>query len=427
MTQAWGLAGERAGADSASSPDSANPQCASVGAKTRSVGGATNIRRKVLALMDGSSVRTNGPSKDHGASVPSAHGASIAAGGRSSKLVLAVMAIVIGAVLSLSLMGCADSGDGAPGLGEAKLSVPTIGEKGKLRVGVNAQNSPMAGNPGDRILGIDVDIAAAVADQLGLEVDVIDVGTDGAQAIEDDKVDIVLGVEEGDKEDGVWLSTPYMQTAIVLFENGDDPTEAPAVDSSPRIAAQVSSKSAWAVTNIFGDDSLDPATDVAVAFESLADGSVDYVASDAIKGLYAANRQGTPVVICALLEAPTGYCAMAADSNGELQDAVEDALSTIIQNGTLDVIEMKWLGEVMNLDGITRIEAESEQTTNVDEKDKDKDKSEADDKDAEGSDAATADEPALDEGSEDLSNDAASGADGVTDFSGTTGDGTMTE
>ena len=285
----------------------------------------------------------------------------------SAKTVSTVIALVLAAMCAFALAGCMQKGDGAPGLDAAKLQVPTIGEAGKLRVGVNTANSPMAGISGDRTIGIDVDIAAAVAKELGLEVEIVDVGSNGATAIEDDEVDIVLGIDDESADSKLWLSKEYIQTGIVLFVKEGSKAEAPTPESEPLIAAQVSSKSAWAVTNIFGDDALDSTTDLASAFTALEDGDIDYVASDAIIGLYAANRQGIDVEICAILGNTSGYHAMADTANVDLQLAVQDALDAIEDNGVLDVIEKKWLGRVLDLKGITKIEVPEKQATNAED------------------------------------------------------------
>ena len=76
------------------------------------------------------------------------------------------------------------------------VSKPVIAQEGVLRVGVNANNAPLAGQPSSstKIVGIDVDMAAALADQLGLKLEVTDVGTEAASALSSGKVDLVMGV-----------------------------------------------------------------------------------------------------------------------------------------------------------------------------------------------------------------------------------------
>ncbi len=328
---------------------------------------------------------------------------------RLSKAARAAIAACMAFAACGALAGCSSSEDYTPQLGSPKISSPAIGEDGTLRVGVNTNNSPLAGKSGERIIGIDVDIAAALADQLGLALEVVDVGNNGTDAIDGGEVDVVLGVDSTSKEDGYWMSSQYLPTGVVLFapEGNDEP--APTADSDVKIAAQVSSKSAWAVTNTFGEDSLESASDLAAAFSDLGSGKVEYVASDAIIGMYAASRQDVKVAIAALLDTAGGYCALCSKDNTELQEALgaalDDlvangavdisgsamtqisaalgamgqagrdlsasadhlgaALDDLVANGVVDVIEDKWLGQPVNLNGVPKIASNAPKSTNV--------------------------------------------------------------
>ena len=288
---------------------------------------------------------------------------------RLSKAVRTAVAACMAFAVCGVMAGCSSGEEYTPQLGSPKISSPAIGEDGTLRVGVNTNNSPLAGKSGDRIIGIDVDIAAALADDLGLKLDVVDVGNNATDAIDNGEVDVVLGIDSTSKHDGYWTSSQYLPTGVVLFapEGNDDP--APTADSDVKIAAQVSSKSAWAVTNTFGEDSLVSSGDLASAFSDLGSGKVDYVASDAIIGMYAASRQGVNVEIAALLDTAGGYCAMCANDDTELQEAVGSALDGLVSNGTVDVIEDKWLGKPVNLNGVPKVASNSPKSSNVEDGD----------------------------------------------------------
>lgn len=272
------------------------------------------------------------------------------------KRLRAIAAIGFSALLATSLFGCSSSEEYAPELASPQVSAPTIGEDGVLRIGVNTDRSPLAGMGSEQIIGIDVDIAAAMADELGLKLEVVDVGTDAEKSITDGKVDLVLDIDSSETHSGFWTSEDYIPTGVALFALDSGNGTPPETVSDKSIAAQVSSKSAWAVTNAFGTDALSSTTDLASAFSDLSKGSIDYVAADVIIGLYAANRQGMDVKIVALLGAPTGYCAGVAQGNTELQTIIKDTLNRLKSNGTIEVIEKKWLGCAIDLDGIDVIE-----------------------------------------------------------------------
>lgn len=268
------------------------------------------------------------------------------------KRLRSVFALCAVACLGLALSGCTSGETYTPASKDAAVSAPTIGEDGVLRVGVDTQNPPLAGTSNsEKIIGVDVDIAAALADELGLKVSIVDVGSDPEGALAEGKVDIVMGIDESDAEGGFWLSDAYLPTGIALFSTTEGASVPTAGDGST-FAAQISSKSAWAVSNEFGDDVLTSTTSLVEAFDKLGADEVDYVASDAVVGSYAARSEGVEVYIAAMLLSPSGYCIGVASDNAELQALVSETLKKLVDGGIVNVIEMKWLGMELDLSSV---------------------------------------------------------------------------
>ena len=134
-------------------------------------------------------------------------------------------------------------------------------------------------------------------------------------------------------------------------------TAVPTVDSKPQIAAQASSKSSWGVTNLFGDDSLVPQDNLKNAFDVMRDGTVRYVAADAVIGAYMAHTNGFDCKIIALLQDPSGFCAAVSNSNAEMQQAVASGMSSLNSGGMIRVIQTKWFGEPFDLSGVTIVKS----------------------------------------------------------------------
>ena len=260
------------------------------------------------------------------------------------KRMKALVCCAAAACLAMVLAGCSSQQSYTPPEKSATVSSPAIGKSGTLRVGVNAGSPPLAGSPSSssKIVGIDVDVAAALADQLGLKLEIVDVGTDPEAALKEGKVDVAMGIGS-EIEVSFWRSPAYLPKGVALFStpaNATVPTKA----SSPKIAAQVSSTSSWQVTNEFGQDALVSENDLKSAFAALADGSAQYVAADAVIGMYAAHSGGYDAQIVALMQQPGGYCVGVLEANTELQAAVKDALAALTDGGIVSVIEKKWLG-----------------------------------------------------------------------------------
>lgn len=276
---------------------------------------------------------------------------------KKRQFVLGAVAAAL-ACMMFVLAGCSGANNYQPALKSAEVAPPVIGEEGTLRVGVNTENPPLAGMGSGKIIGIDVDIASAIADEMGLKISIVDVGSDPASAIADGKVDIVMGIDSSNSESDFWVSPSYLPTGIALFATSPD-AGIPTADSGATFAAQTSSKSAWAVSNEFGEDALKSTDSLSDAFTALQNGEVQYVAADAIIGLYAAHGandgQGMEVSIVAMLMKPSGYCMGVANENTELQTVAGDVLARLVENGTIDVIERKWLGTSLALDNLTVI------------------------------------------------------------------------
>ena len=294
---------------------------------------------------------------------------------------LGVLACLVAVCMGTLLVGC-QTGSYTPKGKDPAVADSSLVKSGVLRVGVNAASAPLAGqtSSSSRIVGIDVDVAAYLADELGLKVEIVDVGTDPATALEEGTVDVALGVDSSaENEMDCWRSPAYLKTGVALFGTEDE-SAVPTSDSKPKVGAQASSKSSWRVTNLFGDDALVSENDLKSAFEALGKGSVDYVAADAIIGTYVSNTNEYADKIVALLQEPSGYCAAVGSKNAELQKAVDGAMKTLVNGGVMSVIEGKWLGVPLNLDNTTIVKGAGS--------DSGEKKDEGGDKPAEGEQAA---------------------------------------
>ena len=201
-------------------------------------------------------------------------------------------------------------------------------------------------------MGIDVDTAAALADELGLKLELVDVGTNAEGAFTSDNVDIVMGVDSDAKN--CWVSKPYLSSSIVLFA-AEEGTRVPLPTDVFVVAAQASSMSAVEVTNRLGQDHLDATSDIQTAFDKLKDGSAKYVATDSTIGSYVAHSNNQTIYPVALLAEETKYCIGAPTTASALQDAVSEALKKLSDGGVLKLIDQKWLGDQMDLASLTVI------------------------------------------------------------------------
>lgn len=264
-----------------------------------------------------------------------------------------VVSFVLALGMALALAGCS-SGGYTPQTKDQSVSNSALKSSGTLRVGVNASNAPYAAESSGSIIGIDVDIAAAMADQMGLKLELVDVGSSYDTAFTKENVDIVMGVVK--ENSAYWKSDAYLSSGVALFSLTEG-AQAPTSSGSFTVAAQSSSMSAWAVSDVYGDSCLKSSTDLQSAFESLKTGAVNYVAADSTIGEYLVHTSSMQAYPIALLQEPSSYSVAVTSTNTALQQAVSQALSTLRSGGVIDVIQSKWLGSQSSISSLKVIES----------------------------------------------------------------------
>ena len=269
----------------------------------------------------------------------------------------------IAALACVVLAGC-QSETYTPQPKEQAVSANALGSDGTLRVGVNANSAPLAGSPqgSTQIIGIDVDVASYIADQLGLKLQVVDVQNDPEAALNAGTVDVVLGVDASVTDAPYWRSEPYIGKGVALFGSANESAIPTPGDSSSPIAAQEGTWSEKRVIDLFGANALVRVDGLKTALENVTAGTVRYGAGDILAGIYLADYPDYNVDVkpLALLQDPSGYCAAVSQSNTELWTAIDGALDTLKDGGMMDIIETKWLGAPIDLNNMTVIKTGGE-------------------------------------------------------------------
>ena len=263
---------------------------------------------------------------------------------RGSAIALAVAAIVLS-------VGCAPEPEPAP---EPKVDQPSIGKSGVFRAGVDLSMPPYAGLDGSTKAGIDVDVAAAVAERLGLSVEYVDVvPSEAATALAEGTVDAVFSIQiESTDLSRVTSAGTYLHTAPGIFAVSTAPSTDASVtlDSLPvtTVAAQQASPAFWLVRAEFGEENLEGFETLREALGALSAGSFKYAVGDAVVATYIARDFPNVRLVGQLAEA-TPFAVGVSAENAVLSDAVRGALDELAADGVLDTIRRKWLGELPEL------------------------------------------------------------------------------
>lgn len=255
--------------------------------------------------------------------------------------------------LVLGSAGCSRRSD-EPKL-EPKVFPPVIGEAGVLRAGVDLGYPPFAGVDEGVEAGIDVDVAAAIAERLGLKLRLVDVGDEGvAAALESGKVDIALAATPITDAVLADVSTAgsYLVDGPAIFSVVPSGTVTPQLTpetlAGKRIAVQKDSAAFWKLESDFGEGYAQPYDTLRAAFDALVGGQADVVIGDAAVAAYIA-RDYTDVRFVGQFGPAQPLGVAVKKDSPELESAVREALDALAAEGVLGTIRSKWLGDLPEL------------------------------------------------------------------------------
>ena len=271
-----------------------------------------------------------------------------------------ITALMLSSAMMLSLAACGGSASSEAASSEAASSEAVSTEEaasadaaelttvnaGKLTMSTNAAFPPyeMTTDSGD-FEGIDVEVAGAIAEKLGLELQVDDMDFDAALlAAQNGKSDIVMaGVTVTDERQKVMdFSDTYAEgiQSIIVPEDSDI---ASADDLTGKaIGTQRGTTGYIYCTDDFGEDNVIAYDDGLTAVQALNNGQVDAVVIDnaPAKSFVEANP-GLKILDTAY--AQEDYAIGVAKGNTALLDAINSALEELQADGTLQAIVDKYI------------------------------------------------------------------------------------
>ena len=265
----------------------------------------------------------------------------------SRRSFLAAAAVSAAALAMTACGGSASSAassvaSSAASSGAAALSTVVAG---KLTMATNATFPPyeMTTDSGE-IEGIDVDTAKAIAEKLGLELQVDDMEFDAALlSVQQGKADMVMaGVTVTDERKAVMDFSDSYATGIqsIIVPNGSD-IASPDDLAGKKIGTQRGTTGYIYCSDDFGDDAVVAYDSGLTAVQALNNGQVDAVVIDnAPAKEYVAANPGLKVLDTSYAE--EDY-AIGLAKGSALEDAINAALEELKADGTLQSIVDKYI------------------------------------------------------------------------------------
>ena len=217
--------------------------------------------------------------------------------------------------------------------------------EGKLTMSTNAQFPPYEMTTDDGgFEGIDVEIATAIAEKLGLELDILDMDFDSALlAVQQGKSDIVMaGVTVNEDRLLVMDFTDSYATGVqvVIVKEGSDVT----MDNMGEglIGTQRGTTGNIYCTDDYGEEHVVAYDDGFTAVQALVNGQVDCVVIDnAPAQEFVKNNAGLAILDTEY--ANEDYAIGVNKGNSALLDAINGALEELIADGTVQSIIDKYI------------------------------------------------------------------------------------
>ena len=221
------------------------------------------------------------------------------------------------------------------------VASPTILTDGVLTVGIKSNAiAPLSIVNGDgTLMGIDIDLASSLANEMGLKVRFVSVSNVSESL--GTTCDVLMDVDAGEDSAATVVGS-YAESSATLFHKGAPITVSAAELEGATVGLQDGSLSQEALHNTGLTMNEVTFSSLNEAFNALESGSVDYVLCEAYPGAYLAAVTGG-ISYAGTLNVPTSIGIGVATENAALQASVQSAFDTIRSNGIMDLVRSKWI------------------------------------------------------------------------------------
>ena len=254
-----------------------------------------------------------------------------------------LLAVALTATLALAACG----GDEAETATTAEGGVELV-QEGKLVTCTHLPYEPFQFQQGDEIVGFDVDVVDAVAEDLGVEQEIIDTPFETIQSGEDlnaGKCDLAAaGMTITDvREENLDFSDPYFDATQALITKTGAGYTALADLSGKRLGIQSGTTGADYATENAADAELVTFEDLGLLLAAVQSGQVDAGIND--NGvLYDFAAKNEDVEVTAEFDTGEQYGIGVRTDNTALLEAVNASLERIRGDGTYDAMYEEWFG-----------------------------------------------------------------------------------
>lgn len=221
----------------------------------------------------------------------------------------------------------------------------TAEAKGTLIMATNAEFPPYEFHDGGEIVGIDVEIARAIATEMGMDFEIEDIAFDSIiPAVQSGKADFGaagMTVRE-DRKVNVDFSDPYAAATQVVIVKEDSDITGPADLEGKLIGVQQGTTGDIYSSEEFGDENVERYNKGFEAVQALTQNKIDAVIIDGEPAkVYVSQNQGLRILDEAYTEEEYAICVK--KGNTELLESINAAIAKLKESGELQTIVDKYI------------------------------------------------------------------------------------
>lgn len=265
-----------------------------------------------------------------------------------------VMAVAIIGALCIATVGCSGRSSSS-GAGKDRLA--EIKESGKLVVGMSADYAPYEYHAlidgKDQIVGFDVDIAQAIADNMGVKLELKEMNFDSlCEAVQLGKIDMTISgmTPKPDREKAVDFSDIYYKAeqGFLIQASNKNMYKTLSDLEGKKIGAQLGSIQAEIAMGVKGAD-VKQLTDVNTLILELKNGNIDALIVELPVANLAVSTNKELAVGEEIIQDSEGGSAVGMPKNSpELVEQVNKTLKKLMDEGKIDEFVQKAVEQVQN-------------------------------------------------------------------------------
>ena len=274
-----------------------------------------------------------------------------------------VFAMAIAACMAASLAACGGADTAATTAAQTTGAQTTAAEAGKtasaeettqaeaeaaggvLVMATNAEFAPWEYYEGGDIVGIDPEIAQAIADKLGMTLEIEDMAFDSIiPAVTSGKADFGAAGMTVDEDRKVFVdfTDTYANASQVIIVKEDSEIAGSKDLSDKKIGVQLGTTGDLLATDLAGDSNVERYNKGFEAVQALLQDKIDAVVIDsAPANVFVEQNEGLKV--CSEAMSQEEYAIAVAKGNTEMLDKINGALKELKEDGTIDAIMNKYI------------------------------------------------------------------------------------